>query len=136
MSFIESFYLSRFGSLGFVSFYVLAIVVSMIPSYLEHRHSKDYLSLGASGVVSAVIFVAILFKPWQMLYLFAILPIPAIVFAIAYIAYGVYAHKKGSRRINHLAHLAGAAFGVIATILIEPKLIGDFLYELTHPRFF
>lgn len=133
---IEWLYIDKFGSLGFVGFYVLAIVVAIIPSYLKNKNNAHYLSLGASGGVSAVLFAFILFDPWNMLYLFAILPIPAIVFAIAYTAYSIYADKRGGGNINHSAHLYGAAFGVLATIIIEPRIILHFFNSLLHPRFF
>lgn len=132
---VEGFYINKFGYMGFVLFYLLAIAAAMIPSYLKNKHNKQYLSLGASGGVSAVLFVFILFQPWSVLYLFALIPIPAIVFAIAYTAYSIYADKKGGSSINHSAHLFGAVFGVVATILVEPAVIGHFLLALLNPRF-
>lgn len=132
---VERFYIDKFGSMGFVGFYLLAIVAAMIPSYLKHKNNKRYLSLGASGGVSAVLFVFILFQPWSMLYLFAILPIPAIVFAIAYTAYSIYADKRGGGNINHSAHLYGAVFGVVASLIVEPKLFIHFITALMHPVF-
>lgn len=132
---IEQFYISRFGSLGFVGFYVLAIVAAIIPTYLKNKNNSRYLGLGASGAVSAVLFSFILFAPWETLYFFGILPIPAIVFAVLYTAYSIYADRRGTGNVNHSAHLYGAAFGVIATILIEPKLAMHFVSALLSPRF-
>lgn len=132
---VERFYIQKFGSLGFALFYVAAIVVAMIPSYLKNQNNRHYLSLGASGGVSAVVFAFILFAPWSTLYLFAVLPIPAIVFAAAYVAYGVYAQKHLNNNVNHSAHLCGAAFGVVATVLLEPTLILHFLRALLRPNF-
>ncbi|MDO5651585.1 MAG: rhomboid family intramembrane serine protease [Moraxella sp.] len=132
---MERFYIAKLGQLGFVIFYLLAIVVAMIPSYLKHKGNAHYLSLGASGGVSAVLFAFILFQPWNLIYLFGILPLPAIVFAIAYTAYTIYADKRGGSRINHSAHLYGAAFGVIATIAIEPRVLSHFVSALLRPTF-
>ncbi len=132
---IEQFYVARFGSLGFIGFYVLAIIAAIIPSYLQHRHNPRYLSLGASGAVSAVLFAYVLFAPWSTLYLFAVLPIPAIVFAVAYTAYSIWADRRGGGNVNHSAHLYGAVFGVIATLIIEPKLFMHFLAALLSPSF-
>lgn len=133
---IEWLYIDKFGSLGFVFFYILAIIVAIIPSYLKNKNNAHYLSLGASGGVSAILFAFILFDPWNTIYLFAVLPIPAIVFAIAYTAYSIHADKRGGSNINHSAHLYGAAFGVIATIIIEPSIVLHFLQSLINPRFF
>ena len=41
------------GPLGFVLFYLSAIVIAILPTYLRHRHDPTYRSLGASGAVSA-----------------------------------------------------------------------------------
>lgn len=132
---IERFYITQFGSLGFVGFYVLAVVAAIIPTYLKNQHNPHYLSLGASGAVSAVLFSFVLFAPWETLYFFGILPIPAIVFAILYTAYSIYADRRGTGNTNHSAHLFGAAFGVVATIAIEPKLILHFISALLNPSF-
>ena len=132
---IERFYISKFGSLGFVSFYVLAIIAAIIPTFLKHKNNPNYASLGASGAVSAVLFAFILFAPWQTIYLFAVVPIPAILFAVAYTAYSIYADRRGTGSTNHSAHLYGAIFGVVATLAIEPQLIGHFIAALLNPRF-
>lgn len=132
---IERFYISKFGSLGFVAFYVLAIIAAIIPTFLKHKNNPNYASLGASGAVSAVLFAFILFAPWQTIYLFAVVPIPAILFAVAYTAYSIYADRRGTGNTNHSAHLYGAIFGVVATLVIEPQLIGHFIAALLNPRF-
>lgn len=132
---IERFYISKFGSLGFVSFYVLAIIAAIIPTFLKHKNNPNYASLGASGAVSAVLFAFILFAPWQTIYLFAVVPIPAILFAVAYTTYSIYADRRGTGNTNHSAHLYGAIFGVVATLAIEPQLIGHFITALLNPRF-
>lgn len=132
---IEGLYQSFLFGYGFVVFYVLAIVVAMIPSYIKHKDSASYLSLGASGGVSAVLFAFILLAPWEKIYLFAVVPIPAILFAVAYVAYSIYADKRGGSNINHMAHMWGGAFGVIATIILEPQVLPHFLNALLSPGF-
>ncbi len=128
---IENFYRPYLGGLGFVLFYLAALVASMLPSYLKHKDDPNYLSLGASGAVSAVLFAYILFAPWNLIFVFFI-PVPAIIYAVLYTAYSVYSAKRGQDNINHSAHLWGAAFGVLATIAIEPALIQRFLDKLFH----
>ena len=68
-SIIESFYRDFLGGAGFVVFYLGAIVAAMLPSYFKHKDDRNYMSLGASGAVSAVLFAYILFAPWELLYL-------------------------------------------------------------------
>ncbi len=127
---IEDLYQSYLGRFGFVIFYLLAIVVAIFPSYLKHINDSNYASLGASGAVSAVLFAYILLAPWSVLYFFGVIPIPAILFAVAYVAYSIYSQKRAKDNINHSAHLWGAAFGIAATIALEPKVVGYFLQQL------
>lgn len=130
---IEGLYRQFLAGYGFVVFYIVAIIVAMIPSYIKNKNNASYLSLGASGGVSAVLFAFILLQPWSMIYLFAIIPIPAILFAVAYVAYSIYANKRGGSNINHMAHLWGGAFGVIATISLQPQILPHFINELLSP---
>lgn len=126
---IEAFYRPYLAGMGFILFYLAALVVAMLPSYLRHKNDPNYLSLGASGAVSAVLFAYILFAPWNLIFVFFI-PIPAIVYALLYTAYTVYSARRGQDNINHSAHLWGAGFGVLATIAIEPRLVPRFMQEL------
>lgn len=133
---IERLYIAKFGYLGFLGFYVAAIIFSVLPDFIKsgNGHTRTVL-LGASGGVSAVLFAFVLLAPWQLIYFFAIIPVPAIIFAILYVAYSIYAYKKGNDNIGHLAHMAGAVFGVVATIAIEPALLLHFIGELLNPKF-
>lgn len=132
---IEDLYRPFLGGFGFVVFYVLALIASIIPSYLANINNPAYASLGASGAVSAVLFAYILIAPWNMLYIFGAVPIPAIVFAIGYIAYSLYAQKRARDNVNHGAHLWGAAFGIGATVMLYPQLVNRFINLLLNPPF-
>ena len=131
---VQGLFMSKLGSLGFVLFYLAALVVAIMPTYLKQKNNPRYSSLGASGAVSAVIFSYILMNPWSTLLLFVI-PVPAIVFAVAYVAYSVWADRQGRGSINHSAHLVGGIFGMLATIAIEPGIVAHFFNQLMHPRF-
>jgi membrane associated rhomboid family serine protease len=131
---MEGVYQEAMGQLGYVFFYVLALIVSILPTYLQHRDDPNYRSLGASGAVSAVLFAFILFRPWDMIFIF-VLPVPAILYAVAYIAYSIVSQRKGNDNVNHSAHLWGAAFGVVFTLIMVPGSGRAFLYEIVHPHF-
>jgi len=133
---IEEFYRQYLGGAGFVVFYLSAIVVAMIPSYIQNKDNRQYASLGASGAVTAVLFAYILFAPWQLLYIFGIIPVPSIVFAVVYVFFSIKAHHQASDNINHSAHLYGALYGVTLTIILEPKIISYFWYQLLNPGWF
>lgn len=132
--YIEQLYKPAFGGLGFILFYLAAIVVAILPSYFANKNNASYASLGASGAVSAVLFAFILLDPWNILLIFFI-PMPAIIFAVGYTAYSIWAQKKGNDNINHSAHLWGAAFGIIMTILYKPNIIPHFVNSLMSPSF-
>jgi len=133
-AYIERLFTPRIGALGYALFYAGGVVLSALPSYLRHQDDVNYRSLGASGAVSAVLFAYILIRPWSMLLIFAI-PVPAIVFAVIYLVYTIYMDRRQTDRINHSAHLWGAVYGIVFTIVLEPRVLGRFFEQLMHPNF-
>ena len=129
---MEQFYAGYLGPWGFLGFYASALVVSALPSYLRHRHDPNYATLGASGAVSAVLFAFVLLQPWATIYVYVV-PVPAIVFAVLYTGYSVWMNRRQADQVNHSAHLAGAAYGVLFTVLMEPRVLEDFLASLLGP---
>lgn len=115
-------------------FYISALVVSISPTYLKNQKNPNYLSLGASGAVSAILFAYILVRPWSIIGVFFI-PMPAILFAVLYVGYSIWMDRRGGDRINHSAHLAGAAYGVLFMLIMEPRVLGHFLQQLQQPSF-
>ena len=122
------------GPLGFVLFYLSAIVIAILPTYVRHRHDPTYRSLGASGAVSAVLFAFILLQPWAIIGVF-FLPMPAILYAVAYVAYSIWMDRRGGDNINHSAHLSGALYGVLFMLVMEPRIGPYFLQQLMSPSF-
>lgn len=133
-SFIEEMFLVIFKGKGYyLLFYVLALVLSDIPTYIKHKNNYAYRAIGASGAVSAVVFAAILFQPWAKILVFFI-PMPAILYGIIYLGYTIYMSRRGSGPggINHDAHLWGAVFGILFPLIFEPKIGPYFLNQLLH----
>ncbi len=131
---IAQIFTARLGVLGFPLFYASALLVSILPSYLHNRDNPRYRSLGASGAVSAVMFAYILLAPWSLILVFFI-PVPAILYAIAYTVYTVMAQRQGDSAVNHNAHLTGGAYGVLMTMILLPRAFPLFLEQLAHPHF-
>jgi len=129
---VESAFVPRIGALGFALFYLSAVVVAILPTYARHRHDANYRSLGASGAVSAVLFAFILMRPWSLIYVFVV-PLPAVLYAAMYIGYSIWMDHRGGDNVNHSAHLWGAAYGAMCTLLVEPAVLGEFLRQLAHP---
>ena len=103
---------------------------------LLHKDNAGYAAVGASGAVSGVVFGYCLFYPFASLYIFFLpIPIPAIVFAVAYVALSVFAMRKEQNGgmgggIAHEAHLGGAVGGLLLTVLLEPMAIQIFLGQI------
>jgi membrane associated rhomboid family serine protease len=131
---VEGLYGMVLGPFGYALFYASAIVAAILPTYTANRDNAGYRSLGASGGVSAVVFAFILIHPWSRILVWFV-PMPAIVYAVLYVAYSIYMDRSRNDNVNHSAHLWGAAYGVAFTLVMEPRLVGAFLDQITHPQF-
>jgi len=118
------------GVIYFLLLYFSALIVSSIPSYLKHRDDPSYRALGASGATAAVLFSCILFNPWANLLLFFVIPVPQIIFGVLYIGYEYYQSQKANDNIGHDAHLSGAIYGVVFTLVSMPEVAGIFAQKL------
>ena len=132
---MEGFFTAAMGPLGFLTFYIGALVFSILPSYLANRRNAGYRSLGASGAVSAILFAFIMLSPWSKIYLIVI-PMPAILYAILFVVYSVYMDKRGGDNVNHSAHLWGALYGVLFTVAMNPAVLPRFLSLISQPQLF
>ena len=131
---MEGIFTQAMGPLGFVTFYIGALIFSILPTYLKNRNNPSYRSLGASGAVSAILFAYVLISPWSSIFVYFI-RLPAIVYAVLFVAYSIYMDKRGGDNVNHSAHLWGAVYGVIFTIALEPSLLPRFIALLSQPSF-
>lgn len=119
---------SVLGPIQFIALYISALAFSSIPSFVLHRNNPNYATIGASGAVEAVLFSYIFVFPTEKLILL-ILPIPisAWLFGILFLAYSVYEGTKGSQKINHEAHIAGAVWGILYLIFFVPNSVDHIL---------
>lgn len=138
--FIEQVFAYVFGAAGpvyFIGFYLIAIIVSDLPTYLKHRYDPGYNSLGASGGVSAVLFAAILFNPLAKIALIFIpIGIPGFIFGALYLAYSYYEARRGYGTVNHDAHFYGAVFGILFMIVVYPAVLPQFFEQIAGWRVF
>lgn len=131
---VEMYYQFLFGELAgrilYFFLFIATIIFADVPTLLKHKDNIHYSAVGASGAVSGIIFVSILFDPWQLLYLYGILPIPGIVAGVLYLIYSSWASKNSQDNIDHDAHFYGALFGMLFTILLKPSLFLHFIQAL------
>lgn len=119
------------GYLYFILLYVGGLVFSVLYSFNKHKDNYYYHAIGASGAVSAVLFSSILYFPMSKIYLFLIpIGIPAFLFGILYIAFEVYMNKRGQDNIGHDVHVAGAVFGLLFNILLNPSVVLRFISQI------
>lgn len=98
--------------------YFGGLIVSSVPDYFKHKDNYYFRSLGASGAVSAVIFSCIVLYPTMGIgFIFIPVPIPGWIFGLLYLGISAYLDKQGKGQINHGAHLWGAIFGIVFTVL-------------------
>lgn len=124
------------GSWYFLGLYLLAVILSDVPSLLRHKNNPHYSSLGASGGVSAVVFAGILFFPLNKICLYFAICIPGFLFGVLYLAYSWYESRRAGSYINHSAHLWGALVGVVGTVLLHPPVVSHFFSEISRGNFF
>lgn len=123
--------LSSWGHLQFALIYLAGLTLSDVTTIFKHKNNISYYSLGASGAICAVLFSFILFQPKMMLGIFFIIPMPAWIFGILFLAYCWWAAKQAPNGINHDAHLYGAVVGLALTILFYPGVINHFIQQFS-----
>jgi membrane associated rhomboid family serine protease len=125
--FVESRFVEIFSTNGkwlYLIMYVLALMVSLLPTYFKNRNNYYYKSLGASGAVSAVVFAGLMIAPEVEVGFYFIPPIiPGFIFGPLYLLISAVLDRRGGGNINHSAHIWGALFGV-AFIIIAGKSVG------------
>ncbi|MBK9734608.1 MAG: rhomboid family intramembrane serine protease [Saprospiraceae bacterium] len=133
---VENEFIFQFGRMGgsilFIGTYLLVIIMADITSYYKHINNPTYSSIGASGGVSGILFIFILMRPWSMLGLYGIIPVPAIIFGILYLWYESWADKNKQDNIGHDAHFFGAIAGILIAVISRPAIIIEFFHSLTN----
>jgi membrane associated rhomboid family serine protease len=106
------------GKIFYIILYLSSLVVCLLPTYLRHKENYYYRSLGASGAVSAVIFVGVFLDPTMGMIIFPLpFGIPAFIFGPVYLGISAYLARRGQGNINHSAHIWGALFGIVFLII-------------------
>ncbi len=136
---VEQYFAFIFGSPGpyyFIAFYILAIIVSDLPTYFKNRNNPGYNSLGASGGVAAVIFASVIFQPVEKICFYFVICPPGFILAIVFLIWSYYNGRKANDNINHDAHLYGALFGFLFCAVLYPSSIPNFFEQIMQWRFF
>jgi len=124
------------GIISFWIFFIMAVIVADLPSFFKYRNFPNYNSLGASGGVAAFVFSSIVFYPLQPIYIMFIpIGIPGFILGALYLVYSYYQGKQLGDNINHDAHLFGALFGVLFTVILFPQSLRMFIDQISSFSF-
>ena len=114
------------GKLFYLAMYVLALGISLVPTYSKNKDNYHYRSLGASGAVSAVVFIQIILDPVMGVgIIFIPVYIAGFLFGAIYLAVSHWLDKRGGGNVNHSAHIFGAIFGIVFIISMS-MIFSDF----------
>lgn len=121
---------SVLGSSRFFVFYLLAAFGSSLCHCIVSKFilaDPSLAALGASGAVSGIVLLFSFIFPKERIYLLGIIPLPAIVGALAFIGldlWGLSVQVGGhGLPIGHGAHLGGAFTGILYYFLyVRPRL--------------
>lgn len=99
----------RLGSRDFARLYFISGLVAAGFSLVFAPYAAV---VGASGAVLGVIIGYALFWPKQPIYLYFVIPVPAMVLVVAYIGISLFGGFSGARDgVAHFAHLGGLVGG-------------------------
>ena len=137
---VEQYLTYRFGGmLGitiFVAFYLTAIAISDIPTYLKHKNNPSYQALGASGGTAAAVFASIVLMPMADICIFGLICLPGFILGLLFLAYSMIKSKQDNDAINHDAHLYGALFGIAFILILSPSSALHFIDQVKNYRLF
>ena len=133
---LESYFTSssEIGWVYFLSFYLLGIIFSTLPSIFKHNNNPNYRSLGASGAVSSVVFAYIIIFPLRELGLLLIpgVFLPGFIFGVLYLVAEHYLSKKQYSNIAHDAHISGSVFGIFFILAYDYKNLLIFFEKVVY----
>ncbi|MBS1913991.1 MAG: rhomboid family intramembrane serine protease [Bacteroidetes bacterium] len=115
-------YMTTGGRVAYMVIYLVSMLAGSLYPYFKYRNTPGYGAVGASGAISGVVFSFCLFAPLETLQVFFI-PMPAVLFAVLYVGYSIYAMRRLNDNIGHEAHLAGAVAGLVATFAVAPGIV-------------
>ncbi len=117
-----------FGNMGFLIVYFGSMILGNLFSLLIYKNQPWYSAIGASGAVSGIIFASIAMAPNEISVNF----LPGWIFGTLYFGYSVYMmlNPKQWDNLGHSAHLGGAFFGLVYSIVIHPQFALANLYYL------
>jgi rhomboid-like protein len=125
---------SVLGARSFLKFYVVAGIVSSLCHAVVSAWilgQPELPALGASGAISGLILLFSLMFPKQRIYIFGLVPVPALAGALVFVGLDIWGlisqAEGGGLPIGHGAHLGGAlAGGIYYFMVIRRRRLSTF----------
>ncbi|MEG0925149.1 MULTISPECIES: rhomboid family intramembrane serine protease [Chryseobacterium] len=126
--FFQGVVIHFFGEIGFLIIYFGSMILGNLFSLQIYQKQPWYSAIGASGAVSGIIFASIAMAPNEISVNF----LPGWLFGTLYFGYSVYMmlNPKQWDNLGHAAHLGGAFFGLVYSIVMHPQLAMSNLFYL------
>ena len=110
-----------YGPAAMLGPHLAGIIGGSVLATVLHKN-ENYRALGASGGVCGVIFASVILLPGGSVYLFFVpIPIPAEIYAFAFLILTWLGMRRGTGRIGHDAHFGGAIIGILTATLLFPE---------------
>lgn len=112
-----------FGAPIMLAIYFAAVIGGGLLALILHRNEPNYRAVGASGGVSGILFLFVVLAPGELIYIFGIVPLPAWLFGVLYLVITYRGMVTQGDNIGHDAHLGGSLIGVLAGVVLVPKIL-------------
>ncbi len=99
-----------YGKKEFLFFYLTSIILGGVVWNFLHFGDDSVRALGASGGITAIVILYACKFPKTVIYLYGIIPFPAWLAGVSYVAYDAFGAHFAADNIGHDIHLTGAAF--------------------------
>ncbi|MCV0426557.1 MAG: rhomboid family intramembrane serine protease [Roseibium sp.] len=115
---------ARYGPVSFVALYLFCSIFTGVVVLFLRRNQLQYKAVGASDAVSGVLGAYCVLYPFSKVYLFFIpVGIPAILYAVLYLAWSAWAARRQIGNVAHDAHIAGLLAGAGVILLANPDIL-------------
>ena len=112
-----------YGPVNFVCLYIFCAVAADLAVLVLRRNQLQYSAVGASDAVSGVLGAFCVLFPFHNIYvMFIPVGIPAIVYAVLFLAWSSWAARSQMGNVAHDAHIAGMLAGAFAVLAANSSL--------------
>ena len=130
MVFLYQQQMSTYQEVYFLALFFGGVLLAGLISQFRHANNPTYRALGASAGVKAVFIATALAQPTVPISLIMIpIPIPIWILVICYLSIDFWLRNRPTG-IGHRAHLAGACYGALFALYLNPNVFAEALEKI------